>query len=472
MKDFEYQLEIVRAVKKDDGLYIEGVASNTSVDKYETVFTKQCQEGFVQDIKEAFEDGKPLKIEVEHEGDEASFLNLGPIIDGELNNNETKITAILDLANPLSNYYYTILTSSPEQNRAMGRPEKLFFSIRGKPVESRMAYSEAAKKFIPHFDRVKLRKVGITEKPVNDECYADAIKRSLGYSEETLMSSETNDQELETQELEVNEVTEVNAEVTTEVVETDVERAEETEEANSESAADEEAEVGSDQVAESEEKKEVDAEEDTSGETVVETAEVVEEVRAEETEVNGEVVRAELKDLVTAREVSQKMYELNYAFTDTMYMILYSGEDNKVEKMRACVEDYGSLLGEIMSTKRALDTSDSALQKEDLDEKVELTYSLKEKFAARNPDVARALVEKEEDMLKDELNEIKRALSDINAKLETKEKEVETLRAEKEELETENKELENKVEELEKQPETTPVVVVEKDETKAKEEWR
>lgn len=451
MSQFKYWIEVTRAVKKADGLYIEGEASNTSVDAYDTVFTDNCQQGFVDDIRGAYEAGKPLQIEIEHEGDVAPIFNIGSITDASIDQSRTKIVARLDNANPLANYYHTILTSTEEENRMNGRPDKLGFSVRGTIEDSRRDYSSEAQRYITHYERVKLRKVGLTEKPANNECYAEAIKRSIADKDELTIKRDQME-DLTNSEIEAVEtvVEPVEAEVEVSVEDTveDNGQSEEVTEATESATDNQEAEVGSSEEGEVEEKEVIETaevvDENLTVDEVVatepaaeEVSEIVDEEVVQRTE--PEVSRGVLADTLAANELMEELEELTSTFQNLMWRAVYCSMDSNtgLGELKALTEEFSQMLHSLQpEADRSLDTSDTSLQKESVSD--ELTYSVNTIAMSLTKRSAKAEKVSNEITRAKELND---KVTELTRSLEVSAKEVDELKVKNDDLIKRNEEL-------------------------------
>lgn len=269
-EDFKVTIGITRAYKKDDNLYIEGVASSTDVDSHETIFNKNCQEGFAIDINDSFDTDEPVVVEAEHKGDEEPMNIIGAIERAHVTEeNELFIVARLDKDNPKAVYYHKILTNPDPK---LGRPKRLGLSINGAVEDAYFEYNKELNRTIRVFNRVKLKKVGIVRAPSNPSTWVQKVVRSVDWSLVT-----TKENSMADKDLMVNEEVAISA-----VEDTSVERTEEVivDEAVVEIERTEDAEVAAD-VAE-------------------EAVAAVDEVAVEVAETEAEVVAEEIVPEPTA----------------------------------------------------------------------------------------------------------------------------------------------------------------------------
>jgi hypothetical protein len=175
-KEFEIAIPIVRAYKGEDGYsYLEGVASSTKVDSFETIFNRNCQQGFALDIISNAGTYDAVKLEAEHKGHEEPINIIGTIADATVNeNDELVIRAILDVGNPKGKYYWDSMTNPDPK---LGRTKKFGLSINGVVKEWHMNTEG-----ICVFDRVKLEKIGIVREPSNPSTWLQKLARSVDWS--------------------------------------------------------------------------------------------------------------------------------------------------------------------------------------------------------------------------------------------------------------------------------------------------
>lgn len=277
-EDFKVTIGITRAYRKDDNLYIEGVASSTDVDSHETIFNKNCQEGFAIDINDSFNTDEPVVVEAEHKGDEEPMNIIGAIERAHVTEeNELFIVARLDKDNPKAVYYHKILTNPDPK---LGRPKRLGLSINGVVEDAYFEYNKELNKTIRVFNRVKLKKVGIVRAPSNPSTWVQKVVRSVDWSLVTTKENSMADKDLmASEELAISAVEDASVERTEEAAAeeavVEIERTEETEVA---------AEVAEEAVAAVEEVAVEAAEVEATPEVaVVEDAAPVAEVAPEQT---------------------------------------------------------------------------------------------------------------------------------------------------------------------------------------------
>lgn len=454
MREFEFPITITRAFKNDNGeMFLEGEASNTKVDLYDTVFTEECQQGFIEDIESAVAEGEPLKFETEHKGDWAPFFNLGAIVEGTLSNTRTNIIVRLDEGNPIAQYYYTVL-SDPDPKR--GRPTTLGLSINGGVIAKHSQYNAEVGKVITYFDRVKLFKVGIVKFPANTDCYVDIIKRSIENEEDNSVA----EQETETPEVVVE--TEVVAQE-----EQDNGQQEEASEASAESGQQEQPEAGSaSEVTESAEQQvqeEVTAEE-VVADVVVETTETEVVVEAPLSTDHGVAVveRGLLADSLRADEMNEELREVGMLFRDQLAWLQYTVPlSDGVTAMRDLVNEYADIVDEILksytasATKRELNSGDTAVQTEDLSSEITEIRSLRDLLKNRVERSQKATGQ----IVKRELQKEETMSQELNDKIEALTRSFEGLEAINKELVAQNAELVKRNEELAAKPVATPAAV-------------
>lgn len=225
--EFNFTMEISRAYKDDNGeMTIEGIASSSSIDQHETVFSQKCQLGFEED----FNNNLPTYIELNHDGTRDFTKRIGKItyIKCLTDNNNKDIDGLYvtqlfarGILNKDSDIAKEVFQIMSKPNVEMGQPEKLYLSIRGGITEMRL--QKIDDKVIEIYDRARLKMIGIVENPSNTDTFVKAVKRSIendiNYKKEIERMSIENNSNKEIKEVERQE----NSEVPTEVVETVVE---------------------------------------------------------------------------------------------------------------------------------------------------------------------------------------------------------------------------------------------------------
>lgn len=255
--EFNFTMEISRAYKDDNGeMTIEGIASSSSIDQHETVFSQKCQLGFEED----FNNNLPTYIELNHDGTRDFTKRIGKItyIKCLTDNNKTDIDGLYvtqlfvrGILNKDSDIAKEVFQIMSKPNVEMGQPEKLYLSIRGGITEMRL--QKIDDKVIEIYDRARLKMIGIVENPSNTDTFVKAVKRSIendiNYKKEIERMSIENNSNKEIKEVERQENSEVSTEVINnvepEVVETVVEEVakEEVREVSSEAEAEVKEEV-------------------------------------------------------------------------------------------------------------------------------------------------------------------------------------------------------------------------------------
>lgn len=180
---------VLRAVEENGVKYLEGVASSTSKDQHGTIFSEDCQDGFVSDINE-----NNVVIDIKHSDNFMDFIGKADsatvIQEGDI----TKLVVRIKLNNnnPQATQLYNIIR---EPNVEMGEPDSLGMSIMGTAKKWHIN-SEG----ITIFDRVILERIAITDNPSNTDTFINVIKRSIEKREE-LMSEELNQTEEKIEEV-------------------------------------------------------------------------------------------------------------------------------------------------------------------------------------------------------------------------------------------------------------------------------
>lgn len=185
-RNFEVSIPIIRAREDSEFYYLEGIASSTSIDQHETIFSLECQKNFEKQILEAkrriesneevWEDDL-VKAESEHDGRFNPIFDLGVIDNASLTDEKLWIRLKLDKENPLSIYYFKVI-QNPDPKK--GRPKSLGLSINGVAKKWRKEFNRELGKDIVVFDELTLKRVGIVRNPSNPDCRElYAVARSI-----------------------------------------------------------------------------------------------------------------------------------------------------------------------------------------------------------------------------------------------------------------------------------------------------
>lgn len=187
--EFKFAIPITRAYTNEKGeMLFEGIASSTSIDTFETVFNRNCQDSFAFDIIRGMENGEPVELEAEHLGDEEPMNILGAVISAEVtDDSKLKVIARLDSDNPKAIYYFKKMTIP---DAVTGRTKQFGLSINGVVREAEFQYNDELRKNIRVFNRVQLRKIGIVRRPSNPDSWIEKIIRSVEWSDVTQVSQE------------------------------------------------------------------------------------------------------------------------------------------------------------------------------------------------------------------------------------------------------------------------------------------
>lgn len=192
--EFKFAIPITRAYKNSDGeMFFEGFASSTSIDSFNTIFNRKCQDGFAFDIMRGMESREPVELEAEHLGDEEPINILGALINAQVTEDAMlKVTTRLDPDNPKAVYYYKKMTVP---DAITGKTKQFGLSINGVVKDAHFEYNEDLQKNVRVFDRVELKRVGIVRKPSNPDSWIEKIVRSVEWS--SLDDEEIGENELE-----------------------------------------------------------------------------------------------------------------------------------------------------------------------------------------------------------------------------------------------------------------------------------
>lgn len=206
---FTFDTQIVRAEEVDGKRYLIGCASSTSRDTFDTIFSKDCQEGFIEDCANTNE---IIKVDMFHNNQ--FIFQVGKVIEAytqyEEDSDKTFFYSkiMLKRNNVFANQVYEDLTSTETE---FGDPPKIGLSISGDVVTAH--YERIDGKITKVYDRVKLKKIAITDRPSNPDTFLEAVSRSL---DNTNILDITNEEKINMSDLSTSETTEVeNVEQTT-----------------------------------------------------------------------------------------------------------------------------------------------------------------------------------------------------------------------------------------------------------------
>lgn len=191
-QEFTIHIPITRAYRSESGeMMFEGTASSTSVDSHETIFNEECQDGFKTDILEGMERGEPVELESEHNGELEPMNILGPVISADVvDNTQLKIIGRLDPDNPKSVYYFNKMTVPDPITK---RTKQFGLSINGNVLKAHYEYNNQLNKTIRVFDRVILKRVGIVRKPSNPDSWIEKLIRSVQWENVETVKSDSDE---------------------------------------------------------------------------------------------------------------------------------------------------------------------------------------------------------------------------------------------------------------------------------------
>lgn len=170
---FSKEIKISRAFKKDNRKIISGIASSDVKDDYGTIFSDQCQVGFVEDCQNF-----NIIVEMYHqeENNHPFTSNIGKIISASLlrENDKTLFQVEIELnqKSPIANYIYDVI-ENPDPS--FGEPDKIGMSVYGTVQKSHYEYIDSV--YTKIYDRVSLRRIALTDQPSNPEAFAEAVSR-------------------------------------------------------------------------------------------------------------------------------------------------------------------------------------------------------------------------------------------------------------------------------------------------------
>lgn len=273
---FQFYSRISGVEKEGKDVYIKGVASSTSIDDYETIFSEECQRGWIEDLTS----GKPTYIEMYHDGIQKFTERIGRVTEAWVEDNPTK-AGIKDFwikakLSKKSARAKELLRIMQDPDTEIGEPTSLGLSINGYVIDYDI--KEIDGKMIKVFTRTRLLLVGVTEYPANSDSYNLSISRSLDEKELENKILVMRGQKMSNENVEIVTPVETVSEV-----------------ANVEEVVEREAEIVSSEISEVSTEAVIESvsEETTS----VEVSEVVEE----------QVTREEVKEVVSVESDALKV---------------------------------------------------------------------------------------------------------------------------------------------------------------------
>lgn len=178
---FQFYSRISGVEREGKDIYIKGVASSTSIDDYETIFSEECQRGWIEDLNSQ----KPTYIEMYHDGIKEFDKRIGRVTEAWVEDNPNKV-GIKDFwikakLSKKSARAKELLRIMQDPDVESGEPAKLGLSINGYVIDYDL--KEINGKMIKVFTRTRLLLVGVTEYPANSDSYNLSISRSLDEKE-------------------------------------------------------------------------------------------------------------------------------------------------------------------------------------------------------------------------------------------------------------------------------------------------
>lgn len=181
--EFKFQTEIIRSEEVDGKVFLFGCASSTSLDSHETIFSEQCQEGFVEDCLSS-----NVIIEIVHgdlKTENRFLLSVGKVVDAYLDRTQENIRTMVKIElNPSHPYFNFIADSLEGKNTDFGIKEQIGLSTYG--FAKAFHYELRNNKQIKVFDRVKLTHIAIAEKPSNFDTFLEVVARSINNKQEEI----------------------------------------------------------------------------------------------------------------------------------------------------------------------------------------------------------------------------------------------------------------------------------------------
>jgi hypothetical protein len=134
--EFQFFSRIAGVEEIDGNVFIKGVASSTSIDSFETIFSEECQKGWIEDLK----NGKATYIEMYHDGIQKFTSRIGRVVEAWIENNPVKtgikdfwIKAKLSKKSAMAKEFLRIMQ---DPDIEVGEPVNLGLSINGYVIDN------------------------------------------------------------------------------------------------------------------------------------------------------------------------------------------------------------------------------------------------------------------------------------------------------------------------------------------------
>lgn len=156
--NFNFDTEFLKAVKTDEGLFLEGVASTSGVDRQYETMSKAALDQF------AATPGL-IPIVTSHNAEAADVI--GEVVDHKLDvNGNYFIKARLEDSDPTAVRMWNLINKG----------HKLGFSVGGRVLSYKPSFNKAVRRII---DAVSLDHIMLTRRPVQPQSYAHALTKAM-----------------------------------------------------------------------------------------------------------------------------------------------------------------------------------------------------------------------------------------------------------------------------------------------------
>jgi len=203
--EFKYVTRITRSEIGDDGnVYIEGIASSTSIDSHESYFTESCLVGWKEDVQK----GENIFIELNHDGMSDFTKRFGKVVDARVQPNPYK-RGVMDFwirakLNPKSIHCQEAMRIMNNPSPEYGEPTVLGMSINGYVMDWDLEKVDG--RMVEVYKSAKLKFIGIVEFPSNPDAINVSLARNFDKDEYELKVKRYKEQTVENEQKEEGQV--------------------------------------------------------------------------------------------------------------------------------------------------------------------------------------------------------------------------------------------------------------------------
>lgn len=158
MQQFNFDIDLVKADKSDEGIFLVGVASTTDKDLQNEILAPTA-------LKSMVDEAEDVPLTNSHKAEVSDII--GRVVEKRLDeNNRLVIKAQLDEDDPEAVRIYN----------KVAKGHKVGFSVGGRILEASSGFAKGASRIV---NRVKLDHIMVTRKPVNPNTFAYALHKAL-----------------------------------------------------------------------------------------------------------------------------------------------------------------------------------------------------------------------------------------------------------------------------------------------------